>query len=89
MLSSFSICKVWFGTDRRTIGHESRQRMLIVKTTSQMKKIDPGNEAETSGVNDGDPNFKAKAGGCKSELNQEYTDWSLDKIKERYDIIVK
>ena len=44
-----------------------------------MKKVDSGNEAEMSGVIDGNPNFKAKSGGYKSELNQEYTDWSLDK----------
>ena len=31
LLSSFSICKVWFGTDRRTFGHERRQRILISK----------------------------------------------------------
>ena len=49
----------------------------LVKTTNQMKKVDSGDEAEMSGVIDGDPNFKAKAEGCKSELNQEYTDWSL------------
>ena len=36
-----------------------------------MKKVDSGNEAEMSGVIDGNPNFKAKAEGCKSELNQE------------------
>ena len=37
----------------------------------KMKKVDSGDEAEMSGVIDGDPNFKAKAEGCKSELNQE------------------
>ena len=51
---------------------ESKRRKV------KMKKVDSGDEAEMSGVIDGDPNFKDfqvykyfKAEGCKSELNLE------------------